>query len=134
MSYTVVTSVVLRISRFLVDDSDEYLPQQDPRQRLGHNWSNIPTWPVAAAVIAVFLSADGAWLASRPVPRGIEMTVPFPVAAKPAVVHVTDGVVNPGVYTLRLGARVSDAIEAAGRLLDSASTDDLNLAQLVVDV
>ena len=59
--------------------------------------------------------------------------MPSPIAAKPAVAHVTGGVANPGVYTLRLDARVLDAIEAADGLLGSASTDNLNLAQLVVD-
>ena len=133
MSSCVINSVVLRIWGFSVEDSGDFLPQQDPRPRTGRNWSNIAIWAAASAAIAVFLSACGVWLASRPVPRGVEVIVTSPIAAKPAVVHVTGSVVNPGVYTLRLDARVLDAIEAAGGLLDSASTDNLNLAQLVVD-
>jgi competence protein ComEA len=49
------------------------------------------------------------------------------------MVHVTGGVANPGVYTLPPDARVLDAIEAAGGLVDPASTNNLNLAQPVVD-
>ena len=40
---------------------------------------------------------------------------------------------NPGVYTLPPDARVLDAIEAAGGVVDPASTNNLNLAQPVVD-
>ncbi len=59
--------------------------------------------------------------------------MPSPIAAKSAMVHVTGGVANPGVYALPPDARVLDAIEAAGGLVDPASTNNLNLAQPVVD-
>ena len=116
-----------------MDDRGDFLPQQDALPRSARNWGNILTWTVAVIAAAVFFSAGGLWLASRPVPRGVEVTLPSPIAAKPAIVHVTGGVANPGVYTLPPDARVLDAIEAAGGLVDPDSTNNLNLAQLVVD-
>jgi competence protein ComEA len=83
--------------------------------------------------VAVFFSAGGVWLASRPVPRGVEVIIPSTTVAQPAVVHVTGGVVNPGIDTLPPDARILDAIEAAGGLYDPELPHNLNLAQQVVD-
>lgn len=49
------------------------------------------------------------------------------------VVHVTGAVVRPGVVELGEGARVADALAAAGGATVDASTDGLNLARAVVD-
>lgn len=58
-----------------------------------------------------------------------------PVSAEPriAVVHVSGAVASAGVYELRTGARVVDAIDAAGGPRDDARTDQLNLARIVQD-
>lgn len=48
-------------------------------------------------------------------------------------VHVTGAVANPGVYDLASGARVVDAIEAAGGMAEDASEDALNRACPVAD-
>ena len=80
-----------------MDDRDDFLPRQDSLPRSGRDWSNIATWAVAAVAIAVFFSAGGVWLASRPVPRGVEVLIPAESSAQPATVHVTGGVTNPGV-------------------------------------
>lgn len=54
--------------------------------------------------------------------------------APPAVlVHVAGAVVRPGLVQLAGGARVADAIEAAGGGLPDADLDRLNLAALVSD-
>ena len=49
------------------------------------------------------------------------------------VVHVDGAVVAPGVYELAEGARVNDAVAAAGGLLSEADTSTINLAVPVSD-
>jgi competence protein ComEA len=49
------------------------------------------------------------------------------------VVHVAGAVVRPGIVHLRAGARVVDAIEAAGGARPDADLDALNLAAKVAD-
>lgn len=53
--------------------------------------------------------------------------------ASTIVVDVSGAVVTPGVYELADGARVSDAIEAAGGLADEADVSTLNRASKVTD-
>ena len=48
-------------------------------------------------------------------------------------VHVFGAVADPGLYVLRQGARVVDAIAAAGGLVDGADEDAVNLARPVSD-
>ncbi len=57
---------------------------------------------------------------------------PAPTKA-PIAVHVVGAVPRPGLYELAKGARVQDAIDAAGGLLAAAGTDKLNLAALLMD-
>ncbi len=50
------------------------------------------------------------------------------------VVHVKGGVAQPGVYTFPEGARIIDAIEAAGGVgMNEESLGDMNLAELLED-
>lgn len=48
-------------------------------------------------------------------------------------VHVTGCVKNPGLYELEEGARVKEAIDAAGGFGDTAATDSINLARVLTD-
>lgn len=61
-------------------------------------------------------------------------TPPAPEPPKPKlIVHVTGAVVKPGVYTLEQGARIADAVAAAGGALPDGAPDALNLAAPVSD-
>jgi len=57
---------------------------------------------------------------------------PAPTKA-PIAVHVVGAVPRPGLYEFAEGARVQDAIDAAGGLLASADTTSINLAALLLD-
>jgi competence protein ComEA len=86
---------------------------------------------VAGAVAALGLL----WLTSRPGPPlqrppaadGIQ------VEAEDVVVHVAGVVAAPGLYRLPGGARVADALDAAGGPLPGAALDSLNLARPLTD-
>ena len=54
-------------------------------------------------------------------------------APAPLRVHVGGAVAAPGVYDLAEGARVLDAVEAAGGFAEGAARDALNLARTVSD-
>lgn len=96
----------------------------------------------AAVVVVVLLAAFVVWIRS-----GTERGAPpartgVPVAAVPApttttapraLVHVVGAVRAPGVVELDNGARVRDALAAAGGPADDADLDRLNLAAPVND-
>ncbi|MEO9138788.1 MAG: ComEA family DNA-binding protein [Jatrophihabitans sp.] len=114
---------------------------------------------VFALGVAVVLAAalTGLWLrSSRPDPIPVSAAVPAmsgqpvrtgptmpassgPVSAAPTltptviVVDVAGRVHRPGVYRLPSGARVDDALKAAGGALRGVDVSTLNLAALLVD-
>ena len=49
------------------------------------------------------------------------------------VIHITGSIKKPGVIKLNYGARIIDAIEAAGGLTEDANLDDVNLAYILED-
>jgi competence protein ComEA len=93
----------------------------------------------AVAVLVVVGAAALAWW-SRPRPEPLAPQPPVAVAATlppsgPAelVVAVTGLVREPGLVRLPPGARVADAIEAAGGVLPDADVSYLNLARKLAD-
>ena len=58
---------------------------------------------------------------------------PVTTTKPPVLVHVAGAVVHPGLVRVTPGARVADAIEAAGGAVPTADLDRLNLAAKVAD-
>lgn len=96
-------------------------------------------WLLAGAVAALALVA-GAWYG-----RGVSVP-PVPVVPVPTshptgsgaspdgiVVHVTGWVARPGVVRVAAGARVGDALAAAGGVRPGAALEAVNLAETLVD-
>jgi competence protein ComEA len=71
------------------------------------------------------------FLLRLPEPRVINITTPAPPLTpleSHIQVQVSGAIVQPGVYTLTLGSRVSNALEAAGGARPDADLGQLNLA------
>ena len=91
------------------------------------------SWQLVAfgIVLGLLSSALILLVISRPVGEPIQI-LPAPTP-KPIMVDVAGEVLNPGIYTLPANARVADGIAAAGGLLESANTDQINLAAHLAD-
>ncbi|WP_155374963.1 ComEA family DNA-binding protein [Catellatospora vulcania] len=99
----------------------------------------------ALAAVAALVVAGAAYLAwqARPSVEPVPEPVPVPVAesgrpvASPSptllVVAVTGRVRKPGLVMLPAGARVADAVEAAGGVLPDTDLSAVNLARKVTD-
>lgn len=72
------------------------------------------------------------WMVSMP-PRGEPVVLKPAPTPGPITVHIAGRVSEPGVYELPRGARVIDAIEAAGGLLEDAGEPAVNLAAVLED-
>lgn len=107
------------------------------------------TRPHLLVAVAIALAgcvwAASALLSARTVPVAITRTTPAtatgftrvtsatPSAQQQLLVHVLGAVRRPGLIRLAPGARVADAIEAAGGLRPGARPGELNLAALIAD-
>jgi competence protein ComEA len=110
--------------------------------------------PGPVAVVAVLLAVGlglVAWLALRSQPEELPMAVPVagdlatpvavpgasaaaaPTAPAEIVVHVAGKVRRPGIVVLDPGARVIDAVRAAGGARPGVGLSGVNLARLLVD-
>jgi competence protein ComEA len=86
----------------------------------------VPGTPLPAAS-GVLVTSTGASPTAR------SLSSPTPSASGQVVVQVIGQVRRPGLVTLPLGARVADAVSAAGGLTRGGSSGGLNLARQVVD-
>jgi competence protein ComEA len=92
----------------------------------------------ATLLIAVLVSLT-VLLVRRPEPPRIVVQQPATrvVASPPVpallVVHLSGEVIMPGVYQLPVGARIDDALKAAGGPTDSGDIQRLNLAARLAD-
>ena len=93
----------------------------------------------AVAAVVAIAAAGVAWW-SRPDPEPVvgQLTgadpAPASASAQAELVVAVSGLVHqPGLVRLPPGARVADAIEAAGGVLPEAELDHLNLARRLVD-
>lgn len=89
-------------------------------------------WALALGVICGLLGAGIILLVSRP-PGGSAITLLPPPSPIPLVVYVSGAVARPDIYTMPVGSRVRDAIQAAGGLSSQADPQSLNLAAFLED-
>lgn len=87
---------------------------------------------VLLGVMAGFALAGLLFFVSR-APAGEAIVLQPAPTKSPIVVHVIGAVPRPGLYEFIEGARVQDAIDAAGGLLSFANVDAINLAALLED-
>jgi len=89
------------------------------------------------ALIAILVVAISALFVMRGASQEV-VAAPAPleidnIATQTLMVDVAGAVVNPGVYSLPLNARVVEAIKAAGGLKKGADTSDINQARILKD-
>lgn len=117
-------------------------------------WSRFVAWvkfvgpvKVAATAVGAVVAAAIGWMLVRPSPPGAEAALgtlapssstvdgstSTVATGAPILVHVAGSVRSPGVYRVDDGARVVDAVTAAGGPLERAAVDAVNLAAPVTD-
>lgn len=92
---------------------------------------------VGLAIVLALLTLAGRWLGG-PTTGGAAAPAPAPAVASPApakllVVHVVGAVRRAGLYRLRDGSRVADAVARAGGATRRADLSLVNLAAPVAD-
>ncbi|WP_241562083.1 ComEA family DNA-binding protein [Streptomyces hoynatensis] len=101
-----------------------------------HFWSGRPR-TVSAGAEPTLVAAPSALPTAQATPGdgapGSPSGAVGPAGQARVVVDVAGDVAEPGIYTLPPGARVADAIEAAGGSDPGADTDGLNRARVLTD-
>lgn len=95
---------------------------------------------VALAVLGIVLGGSASGVELERGGEAVEASVGTEAGSGPAEpeektiwVHVDGAVAVPGVYCIPEGARVNDAVTAAGGLAEGADTSTVNLASVVAD-
>jgi len=109
--------------------------------RVAVDWVGRYRVVLAAAILTVIAVSLAVLFVRRPDPPRIVVQEPITkpvVAASPQVparlvVHLSGEVIAPGVYTLPVGARVDDALKAAGGPSEVGDVHRLNLAARLAD-
>ena len=88
--------------------------------------------------IGLFALLGGVFVISLRAPRGtsaepVTLEVEQPAQPEEIVVHVVGQVNRPGVYRLRPGTRIGDAVRAAGGFTNRADAATVNLAAVLED-
>lgn len=115
---------------------------------LGHWLRFFGVRRLVAGAVGLGAAMLAGWWLLRPAAVPVEVRLPVvSVSSTPASapdaddtptagllrVHVAGAVRRPGVYSLDAGARVVDAVRAAGGATESADLERINLAQTVLD-
>jgi len=87
---------------------------------------------LASGILFGLFLAALVWVVARN-PTGEAVVLRPPPTEKPVIVYITGAVPRPGVYALPQGARMQDAISAAGGFLAEAEKSQINLAALLED-
>lgn len=89
-------------------------------------------WPIIVALVLLIIIGAGVFSYIQTVlPSAAEITILPP--SPEIYVYVEGEVVNPGVYLLKAGDRIADAIDAAGGFTEEAGQSAINLATLLRD-
>jgi competence protein ComEA len=89
--------------------------------------------PVAEPVPPLPVVSAGAPARANTLPSAAAVPGAVPAPGGPVVVNVAGKVRRPGLVTMREGARVGEAVDAAGGTLPNVDLTPLNLAARVVD-
>lgn len=138
------SNVANRLGEFVRPTGEETrldisFPDQTPRIAIGTRTAVIAAGVLAVIVglilsYALFRSGEGAVAPAPPAPpTALAEQAPAGAPGEEIVVSVVGPVVVQGLVTLEPGARVADALSAAGGLLAGADPAGLNQAQLLVD-
>lgn len=94
---------------------------------------------LAIGVLAAAAAAFFVWRSQPspqplpPLPTPIAPATPSRTTTTKVTVHIAGKIRKPGVYLLPSGARVTDAVTAAGGVSRGATTGPLNLARRLID-
>jgi competence protein ComEA len=108
-------------------------PQPERRRSV----ARASVWALVWVLGALLVGGLIALYLQRPQPAPIAVQpppTPQPTPTpRPVTVYVSGAVVNPGLYTLPMGARIRHALDEAGGLAADAYVDGLNLAEILYD-